>query len=356
MAETSNTKDTALLIYLVHGTFAGEPSPADRRTRKWWEKDSPWSDALQNDIHNAAERLGSRVSVEIAPLQWPEPGLGPGPNLETERRRGGEAILKAMEESEKAGQKYHIVAHSHGGSAVWHALIAAAAQQKKLPNLTSWTTIGTPFLTFQPAMSEILRPAITLCVLTAMLGFWLYFFWSQGPETYDEIMRISQFIAYHEGVSPPESRGVLWQTPNDVSILAVIAGFLAMSIVAYGLVRFMLEWILGKLRLQLSDSGVVRRLLSSLAAVTVVFIAAGKIGTSPRAMAIPLVHAALLLNFVVIVALSRRLWNMGHLAFVEWRRNEHVRVAADLFSPRWRGLLAAVASLSALRARTKALA
>jgi hypothetical protein len=45
MAETSNTKDTALLIYLVHGTFAGEPSSADRRTRKWWEKDSPWSDA-----------------------------------------------------------------------------------------------------------------------------------------------------------------------------------------------------------------------------------------------------------------------------------------------------------------------
>jgi hypothetical protein len=338
MTARSGTKDAALLIYLVHGTFAGEPSSVDRKTRKWWEKDSSWSDALQADVRTAAERLGGQVSVEIAPLQWPEPGLGPGPNLETERRRGGEAILKTLEESERAGQHYHIVAHSHGGSAVWHALIAAAAQKQQLPHLKSWTTVGTPFLTFQPAMSEMLRPAITLFVLMAMLSIWLYGFWSQSPESYEELMRISQFLALEGAVSPPENLGALWQAADVVSILALFAGFLAMALVAYVLVRFMLEWSLGKLRLRLTDSGVIRKLVSSAAAVTVVFIAAGKIGINPKAMAIPVVLAGMVLNFAVTVALARRLWVMLGLAFAERRRSADVRTAADLFGPRWRGL------------------
>ncbi|MFM9975173.1 MAG: hypothetical protein ACKVON_11470 [Beijerinckiaceae bacterium] len=332
-------KDAALLIHLVHGTFAGDPSSADSKKRKWWEKDSSWSDALQVDVRNAAERLGGHVSVEIAPLQWPEPGIGPGQNLETERRRGGEAILKTLEENEKAGQNYHIVAHSHGGSAVWHALIAAAAQKKNLPHLRSWTTVGTPFLTFQPAMSEILRPALTLVVLLAMLSYWLYGFWPQRPENLDELTLISQFLTLKGTVPSPENLAPVWQAPDLISMLPVFSGFLAMTVVAYILARFALEWTLSKLlRLRLTDSGVIRKLLSSAFAVTVVFIVAGKIGNNPMAMAVPLFLASIVLNFAVIVALSMRLWGMCSLAVTEWRRNANVRAAADLFGPRWRGL------------------
>jgi hypothetical protein len=46
------------------------------------------------------------------------------------------------------GTKYHIVAHSHGGSVVWHGLVESKRRGIDLSGLRSWTTVGTPFLKY----------------------------------------------------------------------------------------------------------------------------------------------------------------------------------------------------------------
>jgi hypothetical protein len=68
---------------------------------------------------------------------------------------------------EESGQRYHLVGHSHGGSVIWHALTLSAAQGKRLANLRSWCTVGTPFLTVAPRWPNIWRWVTALVVTIA---------------------------------------------------------------------------------------------------------------------------------------------------------------------------------------------
>jgi hypothetical protein len=123
------------MVIMIHGTAAGVP---DKVNPRWWQSESRFARSLQTDI--GPERSLSE------PFRWGEYG----PNSEVARRLGGEKLLKWLRRLEATGSCYHLVAHSHGGSVVWHALVQSAQEGRRLAGLQSWTTVGTPFLEFGP--------------------------------------------------------------------------------------------------------------------------------------------------------------------------------------------------------------
>jgi hypothetical protein len=121
-------------IITVHGTNAGHP---DDEGQRWWQRGSEFQ-----------KRLSAWISLDppqFEPFHW-----GEGPNSELERRKAGDNLLKQIRANESAGQDYHLIGHSHGGSVIYHALLAASAKGIKLAHLRSWVTIGTPFLWTKP--------------------------------------------------------------------------------------------------------------------------------------------------------------------------------------------------------------
>src|SRR5438105_6993814 len=126
------TADAKDLIVFVHGT--GASNPADEG-KKWWQ--------LQSTFSNELGGLQSRA-IATLPFHWS------GLNSELARRRAGQALFERLLQTDQSGQRYHLVGHSHGGSVIWHALTLSAAQGKRLANLRSWCTVGTPFLTVAP--------------------------------------------------------------------------------------------------------------------------------------------------------------------------------------------------------------
>lgn len=149
-----------LVVIAVHGTFAGVASDS----RPFW-----WQDASQ--LCNEMRESKSDISASFEPFIWKGIDGRPGPNRESERRRWGLCLLKRLNELEGAGQRYHLIGHSHGGSVIWHALRASARSGRQLQNLQSWSTVGTPFLQFGPDRSAWWRIAAALAVI-AMLIWW----------------------------------------------------------------------------------------------------------------------------------------------------------------------------------------
>lgn len=129
-------------IILVHGTFAhaytsdanGEQAPAELQ---WWQPGS----ALENDLKTLLDPASGKL--DIIPFEWT------GENSERDRRKGGKELLALMRSLEAKGERYAVVGHSHGGSVVAAALLRAAAEKQKLPNLARWITVGTPFITMK---------------------------------------------------------------------------------------------------------------------------------------------------------------------------------------------------------------
>jgi len=99
------------------------------------------------------------------------PFLWSGANLESERYRAGSALFQRLQKLELAGQSYHLIGHSHGGSVIWHALVEAAQQNTPLDGLQSWTSVGTPFLEFKPfpLAEAILRSAVVVLAGTIIV-------------------------------------------------------------------------------------------------------------------------------------------------------------------------------------------
>ena len=110
-----------------------------RRSRaRWWQQGSPaWNELSQR--LPAGARLAKRGEV----FHWS------GDNSERARIKAGHDLLERLLEFETAGQSYHLIGHSHGGSVIWHALRLATLRQKQLPGLKSWNTVGTPFLHYR---------------------------------------------------------------------------------------------------------------------------------------------------------------------------------------------------------------
>ncbi len=130
--ESNAAPDGDDLVVLVHGTYAASESDEGD---SWWQCGSPaWQD-LQN-------RLPTGV-------QMPERGQlfhWSGENSERARIKAGRSLLEYLRNLEAAGQGYHLIGHSHGGSVIWHALKLATAGSVELKHLRSWATVGTPFM------------------------------------------------------------------------------------------------------------------------------------------------------------------------------------------------------------------
>src|SRR5262245_2753055 len=141
-------------VILIHGTGAADP--ADRGER-WWQLGSQF-------VKDLIAALSGRVSVDT-PFHWS------GANSELARRAAGAKLLARLVEYEKANERYHLIGHSHGGSVIWHALVASARNGSRLTGLQSWATVGTPFLSFRGIAPSLWR--ILAMFLLGCLTLWL---------------------------------------------------------------------------------------------------------------------------------------------------------------------------------------
>ena len=118
-------------IVSVHGTGGG--GRTEQRT-KWWEGNSAY-----------CARTIAHLGQDIAfgqPFEWS------GLNWENERRQAANELWLRLLLYESQKRPYHLIGHSHGGSVIWASLIRSARENRKLNYLASWSTVGTPFLTF----------------------------------------------------------------------------------------------------------------------------------------------------------------------------------------------------------------
>jgi hypothetical protein len=120
-------------IVTVHGTFAQGPDIGS----SWWQRTSHFEKELR-DLVDATDG-----KLEFVPHGWD------GLNSEKARRAAGSALLKRLQGLEATDQPYCIVAHSHGGSVVMHALDLGSRLERGLKGPSRWITVGTPFVSFR---------------------------------------------------------------------------------------------------------------------------------------------------------------------------------------------------------------
>jgi hypothetical protein len=123
-------------IIKVHGTFNNGIELGDHGDRWWQEGSEFW------------QELSELVVSESGELKFERCKWG-GENSATTRWSTGNALLDQMQALERQGEKYCVIGHSHGGSVIAAALVTAAKQKLRLPGLSRWLTVGTPFLQFQ---------------------------------------------------------------------------------------------------------------------------------------------------------------------------------------------------------------
>lgn len=133
------------VIIPVHGTFAsGETKGAN-----WWQSGSLFEGELRRLVQSESGPL------VIQPLVWD------GANRETSRREAGAKLAEQMCALEKAGESYALVGHSHGGTVILAAINRCVFSRQKIPRLSRWITVGTPFIEFTPKTGLFSRLGLT---------------------------------------------------------------------------------------------------------------------------------------------------------------------------------------------------
>ncbi len=179
-------------MLLVHGTFAFDDNDeaAPDNANRWWQHSSNFCNLLQSELGSNYAIAAEAVTVDAAgPKPDPIVFHWSGDNSERSRRLAGRLLLERLQSLEAEGRTYHLVAHSHGGSLVWETLLQASAQQspssdqacRPLPNLKSWTTVGSPFLHFVPDLTGVAAviPAICIAAVIYRQFDWFVDFWEQ---------------------------------------------------------------------------------------------------------------------------------------------------------------------------------
>jgi pimeloyl-ACP methyl ester carboxylesterase len=123
-------------VLLIHGTFANEEA-------SWWLPGRDFSRKLDSSLLKlkSPARCWAHIGGGTDVFAWT------GDNLESERRIGGDTLAKEITNLETTTDihRYHIVAHSHGGNVVLHALRSLPENPKKLGAVIF---LGTPVLCF----------------------------------------------------------------------------------------------------------------------------------------------------------------------------------------------------------------
>ncbi len=155
-------------IIFVHGTFDGEPSEA---APKWWQEGSRFRTRLTELVE------GAEGPPIVEPFFWS------GRNSEKDRREAGLALYRRLSELNERGERVTIIAHSHGGSVVEHALSKAVKKDDRLAALERWITVGTPFLA-QKQLDFLARHWgwISFIVISVTLSVFLVSPWIEFPD------------------------------------------------------------------------------------------------------------------------------------------------------------------------------
>ena len=167
-------------IVTVHGTFAHiEITSRDDKNNivsQWWQPNSVFEQRIKKFIGSDGSSGAPGSGAEFYRFVWN------GDNSVLARRKAGSRLLSELKALEAQGEKYCIVAHSHGGSVVSDALQEAAAKGIKLDGMKRWITVGTPFTELRPERFLFLRLPLFLKALfvASMMLLFMFFFYVFG--------------------------------------------------------------------------------------------------------------------------------------------------------------------------------
>src|SRR4029450_2652924 len=97
-----------------------------------------------------------------------------GDNTESARRKAAKDIHAALLKCEQAKDPSCIIGHSHGGSAITSALMIATSQNNRLPCLSKWITVASPFISLDRnrlLFSRLSRLGKSTYVVMVTFGF-----------------------------------------------------------------------------------------------------------------------------------------------------------------------------------------
>jgi hypothetical protein len=151
------------LVILVHGTGASQRGP--KGAERWWEPEGPFAQEMLAEVKKQIPDNADR-RFQLEAFVWS------GANSERERRIAGQTLAERLKDLEGKGTPFHLVGHSHGGSVIWHAM-RHMLRDGRPQSLRSWTTIGTPFLTFGDRGSFYLLLFAFLSLFTVGLSYYL---------------------------------------------------------------------------------------------------------------------------------------------------------------------------------------
>jgi len=153
-------------LITVHGTNDTGPEDGD----KWWQRGGP----LEEDIRRLVTSDDGPVIFTVH--TWH------ARNSEAGRYEAAKALEERLDGLEKAGEKYCLVSHSHGGSVIAHMLGSVHEKGRELANMTRWVTVGTPFVHVQrrPLLfSRLTTPGVAaMMIVIYLLLMWGAFVWS----------------------------------------------------------------------------------------------------------------------------------------------------------------------------------
>ncbi len=169
-------------IVTVHGTFAhietvSDPAEmAGDATRQWWQPGSTFENQFKKYVDSDGSSGAPGSEVEFQPFIWN------GDNSEIARRRAGSRLLSELKNLESRGEKYCVLAHSHGGSVVASALLEGASRGVELNGLKRWITIGTPFVSLRRERFLFLRLPLLLKAMfvASLMLLFMYVFYVTG--------------------------------------------------------------------------------------------------------------------------------------------------------------------------------
>ncbi|MCA1466955.1 hypothetical protein I6F09_03500 [Bradyrhizobium sp. IC3195] len=137
-------------VVIVHGTFSSEAN--------WWRRGSEFCRRL--DL--ALELVGSPARCWAhVPSAYKEEFYWSGRNSEVDRRREAAyllAYLTAVAMNDDIS-RIHVVAHSHGGNLVYHALNSEGFFSFLSYKIASVTFLGTPFLDYSSFAKKLIQPS-----------------------------------------------------------------------------------------------------------------------------------------------------------------------------------------------------